>query len=78
MRQYFYEAARMCDDLANDVDKDLKNIYKLQDALQPAFKGNAASSLDSKLVDNAGLVSGAEGILRGAAERLRRAAMTVQ
>lgn len=78
-RPRYYAAARNCEELADKITRgETDALYKLQGMVEAAWQGGAGPSLDRALVDKAGLVSGAAGILRAAAVKLRRAAMDVQ
>jgi uncharacterized protein YukE len=70
----FNAAARDCDELADKLVDQAGKIYKLQDQVRSAWKGDAGVSLDSALVDKSSSLSYAAGILRGAASDLRAAA----
>jgi len=67
-------AAKQCDELADKLVEQAGNVYKLQDQVRGAWKGDAGTSLVGALVDKSSSLTSAAGILRGAASDLRAAA----
>jgi hypothetical protein len=66
-------AAKQCEDLADKLVEQAGNVYKLQDQVRAAWRGDAGTSLVGALVDKSGSLTSAAGILRGAASDLRAA-----
>jgi len=67
----FIMAANQCDELANKLSDQAGNVYKLEDQVTAAWRGEAGSSLVRALVDKSSSLTSAAGILRGAASDLR-------